>query len=333
MKHTERLAVLGAGTMGHSIALAGMMSGYEVIVWGNHEEDIRRGQQGIADKLDVLLQYEAIDESDKDAIASRVQFTLSVEACVAERTFIIEAIPEVLELKQNMFNKLETIVPQDTVIASNTSGLSPTAIATGMKSPSRAIVTHFWNPGHLIPLVEVVPGEETSEETIERSRQLLISMNKKPIVIRKDVLGSIGNRIQYAMFREAQYLLELGVATVEEIDDAVRYSLGRRLAVTGPFMTADMGGLDVFDAISSYLFPDLSSHQASLPQMRSHVDAGQWGQKSGAGFYSWSEERLKMLNEERERELITWMKRDLQQARQQHGEEDRHDIEWLGGKT
>lgn len=312
----EQLAILGSGTMGHSIALTAAWSGLAIKVWGNSEEDITRGREGVAGKLKVLADYEVISQEDRETIQSRVTFTLSMEDCISGATFIIEAVPEILSLKQEWFKKLDEQCPVDVVLASNTSGLSPTAIAQLAVHPERTIVTHFWNPAHLIPLVEVVRGEKTSQETIERSLKLLNAMQKKPILVQKDVLGSIGNRLQYALFREAQYLLEQGVATMEDIDAAVRYSIGRRLPVTGPFMTADMGGLDVFDSISNYLFRDLSTAQESLDTMRRLVDEGKFGQKNGEGFYDWTPELSKKMNEERERELIYWIKKDLESTRQ-----------------
>lgn len=312
MSVNERLAILGSGIMGHSIALAAAWSGFQIKVWGTSEEDIARGREGIADKLKVLADYEVISQQDRQTILSRVAFTLSFEDCISGATFVIEAVPEILSLKQEWFKKLDKQCPVNVVIASNTSGLSPTSIAQFTAHPERTIVTHFWNPAHLIPLVEVVRGEKTSQDTIERSLNLLNHMHKKPILVKKDVLGSIGNRLQYALFREAQHLLEHEVASMEDIDAAVRYSLGRRLPVTGPFMTADMGGLDVFDSISNYLFRDLSTAKESLPFMRRLVDEGRFGQKTGEGFYNWSQESIKRMNEQRERELIYWIKKDLE---------------------
>ncbi|WP_334314196.1 3-hydroxyacyl-CoA dehydrogenase family protein [Aneurinibacillus sp. Ricciae_BoGa-3] len=308
----EKLSILGAGTMGHSIALSAAMSGMSVTVWGNSEADIARGQQGIAEKLAILRKHDVIHESQADASKERVVFTIAMEDCIRDATFIIEAVPEILELKQDLYEQLDEQCERKVILASNTSGLSPTAISARMRHPERMVVTHFWNPGHLIPLVEVVRGEHTADLTVERALAVLRTMNKRPIEVKKDILGSIGNRLQYALFREAQYILQQGVATMEDIDAAVRYSIGRRLPVTGPFMTADMGGLDVFHSISSYLFPDLSTEQASLPAMRELVDAGKFGQKNGEGFYKWTKEFSDKMNEEREKELIEWLKKDLQ---------------------
>lgn len=305
----ERISIIGSGTMGHSLAVSAAMAGLDVDVWGFDEQDIARAKNGIAEKLEIMEPYEII-ENDKKGIKKLINFSLSLKDVAENATFIIEAIPEKLELKQKMFSDLEKICSRETVLASNTSGLSPTDIAENISYPERTVVTHFWSPGHLIPLVEVVRGEHTSEETVQRTKELLEIMNKKPVVLNKDIMGSIVNRLQYALFREAQYILEQGVATVEDIDDAVKYSIGRRLGVTGPFMTADMGGLDVFDDISEYLFKDLSTNQESLANMRGNVAKGDYGQKTGKGFYNWSREESKEMNERREKELIYWMKKE-----------------------
>jgi 3-hydroxybutyryl-CoA dehydrogenase len=311
MKKLESLSILGAGTMGHSIALAAAWAGYVVKVWGNSDTDIDRGKKGIKEKLGILNQYEAIDSKGQCVeIEESITFTSSMEECLLGATFVIEAVPENLQLKQGLFKKLDSMCDPGVILASNTSGLSPTAIAAFTTHPERTIVTHFWNPAHLIPLVEVVRGENTSDGTADRAIQFLTQMNKKPILVKKDILGSIGNRLQYALFREAQNLMEQDIASMEDIDTAVRYSIGRRLPVTGPFMTADMGGLDVFDSISNYLFPDFSNAKESMPIMRKLVDQGHYGQKNGKGFYDWTPELSEKMNRERERELIEWVKKD-----------------------
>lgn len=307
----EKLSILGSGTMGHSIALSASIAGLPVKIWGTNKEDIERGQRDLQGKLEVLAAENIITVSQIKEIQGRIQFMTSMKECIADATFIIEAVPENLELKQELYQQLDQQCGTDVILASNTSGLSPTSIAVFMVQPERMVVTHFWNPGHLIPLVEVVRGERTSDATVKRALTLLTAMGKKPIEVKKDILGSIVNRLQYALFREAQNILEMGAATVEDIDAAVRYSIGRRLPVTGPFMTADMGGLDVFDDISSYLFKDLSSAQASLGEMRRLVDEGKYGQKNGKGFYEWTPEFFNQMNKEREKELIRWLKQDL----------------------
>ncbi|MDD1515721.1 3-hydroxyacyl-CoA dehydrogenase family protein [Priestia megaterium] len=312
----EELAIIGSGTMGHSIALSASIAGFNVKIWGIDDSDIQRGKQGIDEKLNLLTMYEVVDSNEIKNIKERIYFTNSLRECVNNASFVIEGIPENLYLKQKMFQELDELCSPNVILASNTSGLSPTDIAALTSYPERTVVTHFWNPGHLIPLVEVIRGEQTSKETVNQSLELLKHMNKKPIVVQKDILGSIGNRLQYALFREAQYILEQGVASIEDIDKAVCYSIGRRLSVTGPFMTADMGGLDVFDSISAYLFPDLSNHNKSFSKMKNLIDEGNYGQKTGKGFYEWSQQQSKKMNKEREQQLIYWLKRDLEEEKE-----------------
>ncbi|WP_274650252.1 3-hydroxyacyl-CoA dehydrogenase family protein [Paenibacillus humicola] len=308
----EKLTVLGAGLMGHSIALTAAWAKMEVKLQGIDQPDLERADKGIRDKLALLDANGLIEPGERERIRERITLLTSVEDAVDGATFVIEAIPEQLQLKQQFYEKLDDLCGSGTVLASNTSGLSPTAIARDMKRPSRMVVTHFWNPAHLIPLVEVVRGEHTDDETVGRAMTLLREMNKKPIEVKKDIPGFVGNRLQYALFREAQHILATGAATQEDIDTAVTMSLGRRLPITGPFMTADMGGLEVFDSISSYLFKDLNNDGESLAAMRKLVDDGHYGQKNGEGFYDWTPELSERMSRQREQELIRFLKQDME---------------------
>ncbi|CDQ18999.1 3-hydroxybutyryl-CoA dehydrogenase [Halobacillus karajensis] len=305
------IAVIGCGTMGHSIALNAAWAGYDVKLYGLNEDVLNQGWNDMMDKADVLIKHHMINSHELEKIKSRVITTVSIEHAVEQATFVIEAIPEDINLKKNLFKELDQLCNTSVVLASNTSGLSPTEIASDMSHPERAIVTHFWNPAHLIPLVEVVPGEQTSGHTIDHSMKLMSQMSKKPIRVNKDVPGFVGNRLQYALFREAQHLLEEGIASKEDVDAAITYSIGRRLPKTGPFMTADMGGLDVFTAISNYLFDDLSKASSSLTTISRLVEEGKLGVKSGEGFYQWDPSFSEKINGERERELIHFLKQDL----------------------
>lgn len=307
----ERISILGAGTMGHSIALSAAWSGETVKVYGVNEQDIENARRGLNNKLGVMVENGLFDQQESEQINKRVVFSTSLEEVAADATFIIEVIPEILDLKKDMYKKLEALTGEDVVIASNTSGFKPSLLSEDMELPNRFVVTHFWNPGHLIPLVEVVKGQYTDDRTVERAMQVLVSMNKKPILLHAEIPGFIGNRLQYALFREAQSLLDAGVASKEDIDAAVTYSIGRRLPVTGPLMTADMGGLDVFSAISNYLFEDLSVDQRSGKVLSKLVEEKKFGDKSGTGFYEWEESDSDRINKEREQTLIHFLKNDL----------------------
>lgn len=307
----ERIAVLGCGTMGHSIALNAAWAGLSVKMQGISDADLEQGWTNMLKKLEVMLNNGILSDSEAAQIQENIKMTVSVEEAVTDATFVIEAVPENIQLKIDLFKRLDALCAPDVILASNTSGLSPTEIASETVYPERTVVTHFWNPAHLIPLVEVVRGEKTGDEAVERSFQLLKQMKKKPIEVKKEIPGFVGNRLQYALFREAQYLLEEGIASKEDIDDAVTYGIGRRLPVSGPLMTADMGGLDVFSAISDYLFQHLSSAEESLPILKKLVEEQNLGDKSGEGYYKWDEDFSKQYNQKREAELIRFLKKDL----------------------
>ncbi|MBU8771410.1 3-hydroxyacyl-CoA dehydrogenase family protein [Cytobacillus oceanisediminis] len=307
----ERIAVLGCGTMGHSIALNAAWAGLSVKMQGISDADLEQGWTNMLKKLEVMLNNGILSDSEAAQIQENIKMTVSVEEAVTDTTFVIEAVPENIQLKIDLFKRLDALCAPDVILASNTSGLSPTEIASETVYPERTVVTHFWNPAHLIPLVEVVRGEKTGDEAVKRSFQLLKQMKKKPIEVKKEIPGFVGNRLQYALFREAQYLLEEGIASKEDIDDAVTYGIGRRLPVSGPLMTADMGGLDVFSAISDYLFQHLSSAEESLPILKKLVEEQKLGDKSGEGYYKWDEAFSKQYNQKREAELIRFLKKDL----------------------
>ncbi|MGE6370361.1 3-hydroxyacyl-CoA dehydrogenase family protein [Planococcus kocurii] len=307
----EKISILGAGTMGHSIALSAAWAGETVTVYGIDEQDLSNADRGLHNKLKVMTDNKLVTVDQAEEIRQRIQLTTFFEKAILNSTFIIEVVPEVLELKKELYSRLETLISDDVIIASNTSGFKPSLLAEEMRLPARFVVTHFWNPGHLIPLVEVVKGEQTDEKTVERAMAVLKEMNKKAILLHKEIPGFIGNRLQYALFREAQALLDAGVASKEDIDAAVTYSIGRRLPVTGPLMTADMGGLDVFSAISNYLFEELATDQRSGETLSTLVVENKLGDKTGEGFYSWEPDVSTKLNKEREQTLIHFLKKDL----------------------
>ena len=307
----EKIGVIGCGTMGHSIVLSAAWAGYDVKMQGIDCADIDRGVENMRLKLQVLIQNGLIDELEEQAIKDRVETMTSIEELAEGSTFIIEAVPENIELKKRIFKQLDSICSVDVILASNTSALSPTEIASQTNHPERTVITHFWHPAHLIPLVEVVRGKKTSDLTIKRSLNLMIKMNKKPIEVKKEAPGFVGNRLQFALLREAQHILEEGIASREDIDAAVVYSIGRRLPVTGPILSADMGGLDVYKDISNYLYSHLSTTQESPSSMNELVKEGKLGNKTGEGYYNWDVSFSEEVNNAREKELIRYLKQDM----------------------
>lgn len=307
----EKLAVIGCGTMGHSIALSASWAGIQVKMYGLTEHDIEKGLSGISDKLSTLQKSGLITQSQSSQIFNRISGTQSLDFATEDSSFIVECIPEDLNLKKELFKVLDKMCAKEVILATNTSGLSPSRIAEDTQYPERTVATHFWNPAHLVPLVEVLRGKFTNDKTFNRAMNLLKVMNKKPIEVKKEVPGLVGNRLQFALFREAQYLLEEGVASKEDIDAAVTYSIGRRLPITGPLLSADMGGLDIFASISDYLFKDLSNAEEALPILKKLISQHHFGQKNGKGYYAWDEKFSDEMNHKREVELIRFLKEDM----------------------
>ncbi|MEI3614181.1 3-hydroxyacyl-CoA dehydrogenase family protein [Pseudogracilibacillus sp. SO30301A] len=305
----EKITIIGTGTMGHSIALAIAWADLPVTVYGLDDVEIENAIKGIESKANVLNENNVIDEGQVEKVIDRIRFTTDLEGAATDATFIIEAAPEILELKQDLFKKLEECCATDTIFASNSSSLLPTDMAKNLRHPERVLGTHFWNPAHLLPLVEIIKGEKTESAFIDRARELMVRIDKQPILVNKEVVGFVGNRLQFALFREAQYLYESGVASIEDIDTAVELSIGRRLGITGPFMTADLGGLDIFKAISDYTFPDMSNKKDAFDSINQLVEAGNLGEKSGKGYYEWNKSFSKEMKQEREEELICWLKK------------------------
>jgi 3-hydroxybutyryl-CoA dehydrogenase len=217
---------------------------------------------------------------------------------------IVEAVVEDIAVKRALYAKLERVVRPDAVIASNTSNIVPSELARDLSHPERFVVAHFWNPPYEVPLVEVVGGPRTSADTIARTTRWIDGIGNDPVVLRREVAGFIGNRLQYALLREALWLVQAGVATAEEVDRVMTLSLGRRYAVVGPFATADLGGLDTFLTISRQLMPQLASDLGPLRVMEKAVAEGNVGAKAGQGLLAWPRERADAVLAERRRELL-----------------------------
>lgn len=306
------ISVLGTGTMGHGIALLSAKAGLNVVMYGRSDQSLERGFNSIKASLNTLKSEGKLDDNSCEEILGKIKGVKTIEEAAKGADFIIESLAEDLELKQNVFTELDKLCPAEIILATNTSGLSPTAIAKNTQYPERIVIAHFWNPPQLIPLVEVVPGEKTSEITMLRTMEWVDFIGKKSVRMEKECLGFIGNRLQLALLREALYIVEQGWATPEEVDKAIEYGHGRRLPITGPLCSADLGGLDIFHNISTYLFKDLCNYVEPSKLMQRKVEAGNLGSKSGKGFYDWSSEALEKKQKERTEALLYFSERDAQ---------------------
>ncbi len=304
----ETVAVLGAGTMGHGIAQLAAGAGSRVILCDVSEEVLERAKGAIA----TSLAASGKTGGESRAILGRIEGLTSISDAARPAGIVVECLPEDLGFKKKVFKELDGTCPPGVILATNTSGLSPTEIAKGLAFPDRVVVAHFWNPPQLIPLVEVVPGERTSREVVDATVEWVRSLGKEPVRLKKECPGFIGNRLQLALLREALYIVEEGYADIEEVDRSMTYGHGRRLPVTGPLLSADMGGLDIFHIISTYLFPVLCNSSEPSKLMRDLVEKGDLGLKSGRGFYDWTPEMKEKMVKLRTGTLLHFLEKDRQ---------------------
>lgn len=284
----KTVLIAGAGTMGTSMAQIFAQHGFQVILHNRRQPSLDRAQGRIQANLAALEAGGALQEP-KEQVYARLTFTTDMEA-FRRTDYVVENIAEDLSTKQDFFRRIADFVADDVVLTSNTSGLRVTDIARAVRKPERFCGMHWWNPPHLIPLIEVTKGEKSSQEAAEIARDMGVRAGKKPVIIQKDILGIVGNRLQFAVLREALHILELGAADACAIDDVMKYGPGFRYPILGPLETADLGGLDVFTSISEYLFPDLSAAQES-GLLGEHKARGEFGVKSGKGFYDYADGR------------------------------------------
>ncbi|WP_292300527.1 3-hydroxyacyl-CoA dehydrogenase family protein [Megasphaera sp.] len=310
LKDIKRICNLGCGTMGFGTAIAFAQNGYEVNMFGRKDASIARAMRNIHATLDVMKANDLLTEVEEKELLSHIHGVTSIEDAAKDADFVLESIAEDMDVKQYVYGELEKYLGSDVIFATDSSGLLPTEVASVLKHPERFVVAHFWNPPHLIPLVEVVPGEKTSQETVDITWQLMEKIGKKPVALLKEAPGFVGNRLQFALLREALYCVQEGIATAEAVDLICKYSIGRRLGVTGPLETADLGGLDIFYNISAYLNADLADDKEGSSVMKKCVDEGNLGAKTGTGLYQWKPEELDRIKKTREEVLIEWLKKD-----------------------
>ncbi|MGH9941585.1 MAG: 3-hydroxyacyl-CoA dehydrogenase family protein [Pyrinomonadaceae bacterium] len=283
----EVIAVLGAGTMGHGIAQVAAFAGYRVVMRDVDQEAVARGVRAIESNLAKGIARGKLTEDERDLTLQRIRGATDL-AAARDADLFIEAVPERMELKRQTLGEVEQIAVKPFVFATNTSSLSVTEIARRAAAPERVIGMHFFNPVHLMRLIEIVVGERTSAETVETARAVGRRLRKEPITVR-DVPGFASSRLGVALGLEAMRMLEQGVASAKDIDTALE--LGYNHPV-GPLRLTDLVGLDVRLSIAEYLHRELGSETFRPPEiLRRMVAAGKLGRKSGEGFYKWNEEQ------------------------------------------
>ncbi len=288
MESIKNIGVLGSGIMGHGIAQTFLMGGYPVMLYDIEESILATARAHITTNLERFCRFGLIKEEEIPLCLQRLSTTTDLKEAVTGRDFIVEAAPEDLKLKQRLFEQIETFAGADTIIATNTSSLTLGEIGAGVRNKGRLVVTHWFNPPHIVPVVEVVKNEHTTDETAELAYQLLEKIKKLPVKINREIPGFIVNRIQIAMVREVLDLFEQGVASASDIDRAVRGSIGFRLASIGPLLTMDLGGLQVWYNVFRNLLPVIRSSTKVPDVLEQLIAEGHKGIQSGKGFYDYA---------------------------------------------
>ncbi|UPT59199.1 3-hydroxybutyryl-CoA dehydrogenase [Geobacillus thermoleovorans] len=285
---TSTIGVVGAGTMGSGIANLAALSGFDVILVDIDERMLQKARSRMEAFMDKSVAKGKLTAEQKHEVLERVKGSTSLQE-MRQADVIIEAVIENMEVKKEVFSQLDNIAPEHAILATNTSSMSITEIASATNRPSQVVGMHFFNPPQLMKLVEVVRGYKTSDETVEQAKELARKLNKEPVEVKKDSPGFIVNRIMIPQFIEAIRLVEEGVASMEDIDKAVTLGLNYPM---GPFTLQDFAGVDIGLHVMDYFYQEFKDDRFAAPLLlRQLVRAGRLGRKTGAGFYDYDDVR------------------------------------------
>ena len=283
-----RAAVIGTGMMGPGIALTLAFGGWRTTILSRSRENAERGLEKACAQARVLADQGLTDGTHTGRAEALLNASTDFEATVAAAGLVVESGPEDMAFKQELFAQLDTVAADDALLASNTSGLSITAVASRCKRPERVLTAHFWNPAHLMPLVEIVKGAKTSDDAAETMRAILIACGKTPVIVRKDRPGQLGNRLQMALVREAANIVAEGIATADDIDTVAKNGFGLRMPAYGILEHQDVVGLRLGLGVLEYVARDLYNEPRAPQYYRDLVQRGDLGASTGQGFYDWS---------------------------------------------
>ena len=299
MSRFGRVALMGTGTMGPGMGAVLARAGMQVRMYDTSAEALERAKAGYD------LAWSVLDRLETPAVeGGSATYVSNVADALADAEFVIEAVPEKLELKQQVYAEYEEHVGPDVILASNTSGIPATKIAANLAHPERVVVMHWSNPPHLIPMIEVVPGEQTSQAAIEGTIAVVEDVGYYPCLLKKEVPGFVENRVLYAIMRECLALVDEGVIGREELDLNVKWGIGYKLAVIPPMQLLDMAGMDIYTSVAGYLNPDLSNAAEVSPTIRSLVEQGRLGIKTRGGLFDYTDEEIGQLRAQRGAKLV-----------------------------
>ena len=307
----KNISVIGPGMMGHAIAQEFAAAGYDVILCGRSEERLKQALEKIEHSLNELAQWEIISKDSVRPALDRLQTTADLAEAGSDADLIVESVVEVLEVKEKLFSELDAICPDRTLFASNTSSLLPTTLAAATQRPDRFLIAHYFNPPYLMPLVEIVRGEKTSDEAVNAVFNLMKAMGKRPIICQKEALGFIVNRLQLVLLREAFNIVQRGIASPQDVDLAVKKSFGRRLGMVGPFELYEyIDGYDLTLQCEKYILPDMDTSNQPYPLLLEKVENNELGAKTGKGFYDWTPEFTEAWRKKILKGLVAYAKAD-----------------------
>lgn len=315
IKNIKNISVIGAGMMGHGIAQIFASRNYHVTLLDVRQDLLTKAIENIRSNLTLMVERGIGKRGEIEPTIQRIKTTLDWKEATSRAQFVIEAVSENLELKQKIFQDLDSLCPSETILATNTSVMSITEIAKKAQNRKRILGTHFWNPPYLIPLVEVIKGEETSSQAVEMTYELLKHVGKHPVRVKKDVPGFVGNRLQHALWREAISIVDKGIADPETVDEVIKKGFGLRLPALGPLENADMVGLDLTMAIHDYILKHLDSSPEPAPILREKVKKGELGFKTGQGFQKWSPDEAEHSRKNLLEYLLKWTKEQEEMSR------------------
>lgn len=305
----DSVIVVGSGLMGAGIAATSAIAGHKTILVDNTEEIAAKGRAKAFENIDELFVNELIDQANAESAKSLIEISSDLSASCQRADLVIEAIFENLELKQNMFKKLDDMLPAEVPLLSNTSGMRITDIsALCTNHPERTLTAHFWFPAHLVPLIEVVVGDRSDINVAVKVKEIFVQWKKSPVIVKRDLPGQLANRLFQAMIREAVNIVEIGLADPEDIDTAVKAGMGIRMPVWGPLEHVDAVGVDLCDHVQDTVLPGISNRTDASPLFKSKVAAGELGSKAGKGFYDWHVKSMDDLVKTRNDFIISTVK-------------------------
>ncbi|HBR03909.1 MAG TPA: 3-hydroxybutyryl-CoA epimerase [Ruminiclostridium sp.] len=305
----DSVLIFGSGMMGCAIGCCAALAHNKVIMYDADSAVLQKAKKRVSDNLNELSDLGLCTMEQTEEAKKYISVSRDVTQACEQTKVVIEAVFENLEIKQNVFEMLDRLLPAAVPLLSNTSGLRITDISSRTKHPERTLTTHFWLPANLIPLVEIVIGDRSSPELAVKIKEMLISWGKAPVIVKKDLPGQLANRILQAVIREAVNIVETGLASPEDVDTAVKMGMALRFPVWGPLEHVDAAGLDLCCSVQNTVLPEISGRNNASPLFTSLIQNGSLGYKTGRGFYDWSKKDMNALVKRRNDFIVHALKK------------------------